>query len=276
MREYKIGLGCFVGAIVFTGWIQAHAASQSYVQNNTEGYNNDSAVSADARYNAGVRLYRSGNYTSAAELFSRALATQNKSLEQQAAYNAGNSAYRIAQSLREVNPQEALTQYTRAREHYKRALTLDGADADAQFNYELAAHQVKVMKERVKKEPRQCPNPGNSTKQNQQENTRQEKEASASSAGQKQSTGTPQNQKSTEQDKKNAASQEQNAAAGEKSPAGSAQGNETAGDAADTQNQQGLSRKEALALLENMRDQEGYWGNATAHEGQSFEPQRDW
>ncbi|MBI5555865.1 MAG: hypothetical protein HY920_08465, partial [Elusimicrobia bacterium] len=110
----------------------------------------ESAPSPWKSYQKGVDFYRQRDYDKAGDNFHKSLNTDDRTLEEWASYNSGNTAYEKAQAIEKQDPPTALKIYQEALEYYRRAITADQRDKDAKFNYELTAKKVKELDQQQK------------------------------------------------------------------------------------------------------------------------------
>ncbi len=80
-------------------------------------------------FDAGAALYKKKDYENAIGESQKALSGGNRMLETKAAYNIGNSKYRLGRL------EESL-------DYYKRVIELDEKDEDAKFNYEFVKRKL--------------------------------------------------------------------------------------------------------------------------------------
>jgi Ca-activated chloride channel homolog len=97
-----------------------------------------------AEFNLGDALYKQGNYKEAGEKFEL---MNNKKLDKSdkndIQYNLGNSYFEQGrQRAKSGDSQGSMDMYKKAIDSYKGALKLDGKDANARYNYELARRML--------------------------------------------------------------------------------------------------------------------------------------
>jgi tetratricopeptide (TPR) repeat protein len=92
--------------------------------------------SARLHYNLGTALLRAGRYGEALQHLARAAVSGEPDIAQPARYNQGNAE--LEPRFRADASPERDAGLRRAIEHYRGALRLDPADADAKWNLELA------------------------------------------------------------------------------------------------------------------------------------------
>ncbi|KJR43041.1 hypothetical protein MCHI_001059 [Candidatus Magnetoovum chiemensis] len=211
------------------------SSAQELVKQGVELYNNgkfnealekyNAAIDKSTRsdiinYNAGLALYKKGEYEKALEQFNNAMNTEDRSLEAKASYSIGNSKYNLGKILEEKNPENTLALYNEAAEYYKRTMDLDENDADAKYNYEFVKEEIKKLKEKIENQKKE--------KEKEEENKNKEEEKDKEKEEEKQI----EENKQDEPKKEN----EQNSN--------------------HEQNPKEMSKEEASALLEGLKDQE--------------------
>lgn len=189
-----------------------------------ERYEDALAVTPDSpivNYNTGAALYKTEEYQTAIEHFAKALLSEDKGLEQKAAYNAGNAEYKHGISLEDSDLPSAINLLKQSLRHYERAMVLDAEDEDARHNYEFVKKELERLR---KKQEQQQQNKSQQDKQ-QQNNPQQDKQDK-------------QNKQERQQNQKKSAQQEEQAEQDARPEAGE------------------MSEKEARMLLENYRQDE--------------------
>ncbi len=93
----------------------------------------------DLYYNRGVSYYKLGQFDKSYSDFEDAATYANSAGDQiKAVYNAGNSNYMMAATVKTENPGQALEFYGQAVRHFERVLELDVDNTDASYNLELS------------------------------------------------------------------------------------------------------------------------------------------
>ena len=93
----------------------------------------------DLYYNRGVSYYKLGQFDKSYSDFEDAATYANSTGDQiKAVYNAGNSNFMMAETLKTENPGQALEFYGQAVRHFERVLELDIDNTDAAYNLELS------------------------------------------------------------------------------------------------------------------------------------------
>lgn len=104
------------------------------------------------RFNAGVAAYKKGDYEGASRLFKEATTSDDPGLKASAHYNLGNSLYRLGEAIEGSNPEGALSHYKEALESYREAIKLDPEGMDAKYNYQFLERKIKELEEKLQKE----------------------------------------------------------------------------------------------------------------------------
>jgi len=110
---------------------------------------------ADTRlnYNAGAAAHQTGQFDVAAQLLQRAMASTDRTLQQRALYNLGNTRYRQGEQTEKLEEKQPL--WEEAVKAYEAALKLDPADADANFNQEFVKKRLEELKQQQEKQQQQ-------------------------------------------------------------------------------------------------------------------------
>ena len=97
-------------------------------------------------FNRGVAYYRKRQFDKAAEMFSRAVAGPDRSLDGKAKFNLGDCAYATALE-KKAEPEAAMAQLKSAISFYREALDTHSGDKDARANIETAARLLKQLEQ---------------------------------------------------------------------------------------------------------------------------------
>lgn len=93
----------------------------------------------DLYFSRGVSYYKLGQYDKSFSDFEDAGTYSNSEKDQiKAVYNAGNSNFMLAETVKTDNPQLALEHFTKAVNHFERVLQLDTENPEAAYNLELS------------------------------------------------------------------------------------------------------------------------------------------
>lgn len=122
------------------------------------------------RFNEGVAAYRAGKPEEAAAAFSRAIEAGDVALQQRAYYDLGNARFRMADGAAKADPAQAKRALEEAIAAYDGALALDGEDADARFNRDVAKQRLEALAQQSPPPPpEQQPQEGTQEPQGSQE-----------------------------------------------------------------------------------------------------------
>jgi Ca-activated chloride channel homolog len=235
-------------------------------------------------YNDGVTAYHSNDFAHAATLFESATASPDRTLQQRALYNLGNTSYRLG----ETQKPQAQQLWQRALKSYESALALDPHDADAKFNQDF----VKKKLEELKKQQQQQQNQQNQQDKNQdkkndkdQQQKQQQKQDSQNQSQKpedKQSDQQKQQQQSQEQQKQ----EQQKAEQKQKDDQQKQQAEQPKEPPPEQQSQpqngqpENEEKRQAAALLDNLREDERNWNFFPEVQMKdlkdSGEPAKDW
>jgi Ca-activated chloride channel family protein len=217
-------------------------------------------------YNNGVTAYRSNDFTSASTAFEQATASTDRTLQQRAYYNLGNTAYRLG----EADPTKAQTLWERAVKDYETALALAPNDADAKFNRDFVKKKLEKLK---KQQQKQQQNKQNQQNQQKQQNKQQEQKRDNQQQQEQQKQQEQSQSQRQKQDQQKSQKQSQPQPQKEQKPEESKQQEQQA------QVQQ-LDKQEAKALLDNLRENERNWNFFPEVQMKnlkdSSEPAKDW
>jgi Ca-activated chloride channel family protein len=106
-------------------------------------------------FNKGAAFYRKGDYQKAMEAFNKALLSDNPGIEEKAAYNIGNSKYRLGELKKNTDLASAVNFYRQALDYYKRAIELNQNNTDAKYNYEFVEKELKILLDKLKQKQEQ-------------------------------------------------------------------------------------------------------------------------
>lgn len=217
-------------------------------------------------YNEGVTAYRSNEFATAVQAFEQALPAQDRTLQQRALYNLGNTCYRLG----EAQPAQAQLLWERAIKSYESALALDPNDADAKFNREYVKQKLEELKKQQEQQQQQ-------KQQDQKDQDKQKQDQQKQQQDQQQQKQEPQEQqqqKQQEQDQQKQGQQQQQAKQDEKKKQ---QKQQAQAQQALTNN---LDRVQASALLDNLREDERNWNFFPEVQMKDLkdtqEPAKDW
>jgi len=130
---------------------------------------------AIAQYNRAAALYRMDKFTEAEVGFLNSLAMGADKIEEESAYNAANSKYRLGASMEGANSASAMENYKQASQFYKRAMELAPEDIDAKYNYEFLLKKIKELEEKMKQEKKNDQKPCKDKKKDEQKKEEEKK-----------------------------------------------------------------------------------------------------
>lgn len=215
-------------------------------------------------YNLGTLQHRDQQYAAASPTLERALgAAGDPSLRARAAYNLGNTQFRLAQEAEAAQSQEAAGLYQQAMDHYRLAIRHDPQDRDAQHNYELAQRRLEALQ--LQPSDQQVPDQQSSDAQPQPS-----EESSAASEAQGQDAAAAQQAQSQD-----AAAQPAAAPSDASTPP--SEQRQAAEDPAEDAADQGMTKQQALWILDTLQRQEdATLFNASGVPAQERPIERDW
>ncbi len=218
----------------------------------------------DARlaYNAGDAAYRAQRYDIAEAAFKRALAAADPKLRPHVLYNQGDSLYRLGAKDLGQSREQAIKDWKDSIAAFDRTLKLEPKDADARFNRDFVKRKLKELEDKPPPQPNEKPDPKNGKAQQDKQgaNGKDSKSGKDSkngndtknAAGAKKDQPKPGQAAAEKQGKQNGEQAKgQNDPKDQKGNAGAPRG---ADGKQDTQ--QGLSAKDARALLNSLRGDE--------------------
>ncbi|OQX53589.1 MAG: hypothetical protein B5M48_03160 [Candidatus Omnitrophica bacterium 4484_213] len=103
-------------------------------------------------FNMGAALYQKGDYEKAIKAFNKALLSDNPKIEEKAAYNIGNSKYRLGTLKKNTDLSSAVGLYREALDYYKRAIELNEKDINAKYNHEFVERELKILLDKLKRQ----------------------------------------------------------------------------------------------------------------------------
>jgi Ca-activated chloride channel homolog len=253
-------------------------------------------------YNDGVQAYHSNDFARAAQLFESASASPDRTLQQRALYNLGNTTYRLGES----HQQQAQQFWQKSVKDYESAMALDPQDADVKFNHEFVKKKLEELKKQQQQQQQQNQQNQQDKKQDQkkdeqkqdqqqqkdknsqdqqqkpqeqqsQQQSQQQQQQSGQSQDQQkqpeQNQGQPQQQKPEEQQQ-----QEQPKPSPDQSQQKEAQAQPANGEQGDDNGNQ--EKRQTAAMLDNLREDERNWNFFPEVQMKdlkdSGEPAKDW
>ena len=229
-------------------------------------------------YNDGVMAYHSNDFARAATLFESATASSDRTLQQRALYNLGNTAYRLG----EAKTPQAQQLWQRAIKSYESALALDPHDTDAKFNHDFVEKKLEELKKQKQQQQQQNQQNQQDKKQDQKKDDQQQQ----NSQGQPQKPEDKQSEQQKQQalQQKEQEQQKQDQAQKDEQQKQQAQQQKESPPEQQPQPQSGQpeneEKREATALLDNLREDERNWNFFPEVQMKdlkdSGEPAKDW
>jgi len=214
------------------------------------------------RFNLGAALYSLANYEEAAAAFTTVAASGDEEWIARAAYNLGNSLYRIGESKEASDPKAAVESYQQALLVYRRAMAADAEDTDAKYGHEFVARKLKQLLER-QAEQQQQDQQGEQQQQDQQGEQQQQDQGGEQPPEQEQGQDQGQEQEQQQQAQGDE-QQQQESTQGEQSESSEEQDQtqQSASEGAseepqsEQEKQQSLDRQAARAILDTASAEE--------------------
>ncbi len=148
-------------------------------------------------YNRGVSNYKLGQFDKSFSDFEDAATYANTNKDQiKAVYNAGNSNFMMAETVKTENPGQALDYYTKSVSQFERVLELEPNNADASYNLELSRLRLDEIKQQENEEQQE----GDQQSDNESEDGQQDGEKQKSQDGSQQEDQQQQDQQQQQQD----------------------------------------------------------------------------
>jgi Ca-activated chloride channel family protein len=216
------------------------------------------AINWPLGYNHGVTAYRSNDFMTAATAFEQATASVDRTLQERAYYNLGNTNYRLG----ETDPTKAQALWEQAVKHYKAALALNPKDEDAKFNHEFVKKKLEELKKQQEQQQQQ--NQKSQDQQKKEQEHKQERPEQSQQNQQQSEQKPPQNNQQQQRPKPEPSQQKEQPQ--EQQPQQSQAGN--------------LDKQQAKALLDQLRENEQNWNFFPEVQMKdlkdSGEPAKDW
>jgi Ca-activated chloride channel family protein len=213
-------------------------------------------------FNLGDAAYKQGKYDEALKAFQQVPGgDENRARTARAAYNVGNTKYRLGEAAESSDPKAALGLWAEALAFYRRALGADPNDEDARVNHELVERKIaelrKKLEEQQKREEEQKKQQEQQQQEQQEQEQQQQQQGDEQKQDQEQQEQEPQAQPEEQQPEEEKADEQdagQQTEPPEAQPPAPQAGEAQAG--ADEGKQEDLSRQEAAALLDAQRSEE--------------------
>lgn len=273
MGKYAAGIIVFLAATCF-----AYAANNATMDTGSSGVKPKALTGDRENYNEGVALFRAGRYDAAGGYFERALLSRDKALEARAAYNLGNTKYKLAQARKKEDLSGAVELLGDAVHYYKRAIDLAPEDFDPKVNFELVDKEYRQLKEQLEKQQqdRQCERP--SSGQDKEESPQRGSAGQQGDAGRKQQQGPGEDRKSGERQDPDAGEDERQDGQARENAAEDKDRQQDKGHNAATQgDKREMSKKEAEMLLDSAAQDERQLGQLDdQRQSSEAEVLKDW
>lgn len=265
-----------LGVLLFNPFSQAEAstatAEQAYQKGDFAAAQRAYAAAAqrdpkksDLQFNVGTAAYKAGQFPQAAEAFQKSLGGEPSAdpkrlaAQEDAYYNLGNTLYRVGQKTEQSNVPQTVQNWEQAVKTYEAALQLRSKDADTQYNRDLVKRKLEALKKQQEQQQKQQQQPQQDQKQDQKDQKSgadskpdQPKDQQQANSGPKPDQPKQPDQKG--QQPKPANSQPQGTA---QAQAGADQRKDEAAPTADSQREPGqMSKEEARALLDSLKDEQ--------------------
>jgi Ca-activated chloride channel family protein len=133
-------------------------------------------------FNLGNVQYKKNGYKEAIESFTKALATDDLTLQAKTYYNLGNAWYQQGTSTMATDPELTIDQYKKAVAAYEASLKLAPGDTDAKENLDVVKKQLQKLEQQKKK--KQQDNTDRQTKNNRDSGKKKNQEKNTKSDGQ--------------------------------------------------------------------------------------------
>ncbi len=206
-------------------------------------------------FNIGAALYQKGDYEKAIEAFTKTLLSDNPEIEEKAAYNIGNSKYRLGRLKMNTDLASTVNLYREALDYYKRAIELNQNNTNAKYNHEFVEKELKALLDKLKQQSSSAKASEDKQEQAQQDN--QQKEGQEQGQQQAQASTSEQEEKEGEQ-KEQAATQGEEKEEGEEEKGAQ---EEIKGYQAEQGVQEEMSEEEARMILDRYDQQGQLLGN---------------
>jgi len=212
--------------------------------------------SAEIYFNLGDTLYKQGKFKEARQLHEKALDLDDGELKPKIFYNMGNSDFRLGQ-------------FEKALQNYESALKLIPEDEDAKFNYEFVKKLLEQMKQQQKEQQQQ--------QQDQEQKEDDSQEQQQQEGGDQQADQQQKEQEQQAQTGEEEKEQEEQAQATPQ-PQEEEEQPQEGEQAAKQRASQELTKEEAEALLNAIKDEELQARELRIfrQKGKTVSPEKDW
>ena len=135
-------------------------------------------------YNLAVAQFRKGELDAAEELFATSAASSDTKIAASSRYNLGNCLYSKALTSAEQDKTLAIEQLKEAISHYRDSLKLEGSNADARANIELAGELIRKLQEEQQQDQQEQQQQQDQQQQDQHQQDQQNQSQDQSGEGQ--------------------------------------------------------------------------------------------
>lgn len=234
-------------------------------------------------YNDGVTAYHSNDFAHAATLFESATASPDRTLQQRALYNLGNTSYRLG----EAQKPQAQQLWQRAIKSYESALALDPHDTDAKFNHDFVKKKLEELKKQQQQQKQNQQDKNQDKKNDKDQQQKQQQQQDSQNQPQKPEDKQSDQQKQQQQQSPEQQKQEQQKAEQKQKDDQQKQQAEQQKESPTEQQPSPQSgqpendeKRQAAALLDNLREDERNWNFFPEVQMKdlkdSGEPAKDW
>ncbi len=247
------------------------------------------------QFNYGAAAYKNNLYDQATEAFTKALSSDDPSLQQLAYYNKGNALYQKGNLSIQSDSQKTIKQWEKSIEAYQGSLALNPDNENAKNNLDLVTKKLELLEKQEKeKQEQQDQNQDNSENSDESEDSDKNQEQGKESDKQDQNSDKNKNQPQPSEDKQNSDNKDdpqQEEQAGDegreddKPKENSTKAEETDKDEDDKQAQQAseqqgqpgqMSEDDARRLLNSLMDEEGNLNFVPQGQHDTQQPAKDW
>ena len=137
------------------------------------------------KFDVAAALYKIKDYEKAIAAYNKVLLSDDLTLEEKAAYNIGNSNYRLGELNKDTDLPSAIDSYKQAIGYYERAIELNPDSMDAKYNYEFVKKELEVLLEKLEQQSQKEKDQGTDKQEERGEQKEAEKESTEEEKQQK-------------------------------------------------------------------------------------------
>jgi Ca-activated chloride channel family protein len=104
------------------------------------------------RFNLAATLYQQERFEESAAEFANVAGSEDESWGPIAAYNQGNSLFRMGEATESSDPAATLQQYAQSLAAFRRAMSLDPKDTDPKHGYEFVSKKLEELEQKQEEE----------------------------------------------------------------------------------------------------------------------------